>query len=98
MVAIYHVYYTDGGFGDGVEQRKLVAISENEVLANRWAETFSRTHVFATPYEPLTCGTLEVESMDDIIQLTEETINVSPWSIPTFNNFEWEYLVEPSEK
>ena len=38
------------------------------------------------------------KSMDDIIQLTEETINVSPWSIPTFNNFEWEYLVEPPEK
>ena len=79
MYAVYHVYETEGEFGDAIGQEELVALCDNETLAKEWAKKFDRTHVYDKSYDELHCGTLLVRSLNDIFVLTEKTKNISPW-------------------
>lgn len=79
MFGVFHLYDVDGGFGDAVSKSELVAICEDENLANEYAKNFDKTRVYDKPYAELECGTLVVKNLDRVLVVTEETKNVSPW-------------------
>lgn len=92
LYGIYHEYEEDGGFGDAVHQSDLVAICESEELAHEYVKKHSHTVVYWEPYDSLTCGTLEVVDFKDMLVVTEDTIERSP-----FNEY-WQNQISSGEE
>lgn len=79
MFGIYHMYDVDGGFGDAVTRDDLIALCDDEKMANEYAERFNATHVYDTPYADLYCGELEVRDLNNLIVITKDNEHTSPW-------------------
>lgn len=61
---VLHQYEVDGGFGDAIGCKDVVACFESEHDANAFCEKYDRTHIYAEPYDELTCGTLLIKEME----------------------------------
>lgn len=92
MFAIYHGFSVDGGYGDAVYERELVAICYEEELAKQYVKEYSREHVYDTPYADLVCGGLYYEEVDIQI-LSANKKSQSPWDNPKFNEIPWARVV-----
>ena len=61
---VVHEYDTDGGFGDAIWQRDVVAVFENEDDAKAFVERFAKPHVYAKLYDSLCCGDLTIDEVE----------------------------------
>ena len=61
---VVHEYDADGGFGDAIWQRDVVAVFENEDDAKAFVERFAKPHVYDKPYDYLCCGSLTINEVE----------------------------------
>lgn len=61
---VVHNYDTDGGFGDAIWQRDVVAVFEDLDDAKAFVERFAKPHVYEKPYAYLFCGELEIDEVN----------------------------------
>lgn len=58
IYGIYHLWQTDGGFGDAVAQEALIGVTDDEEKAKAYVERWSNPHVYDKPYDELHRGEL----------------------------------------
>ena len=80
MYGIWHVYDVDNGYGDAMPQQELVAVCADKELANKYADMHSNPHVYEQSYNDLYEGELIVRPMDKVIVVTQENVDISPFS------------------
>ena len=61
---VVHEFYTDGGFGDAIWQREVVAVFEDLDDAKAFVERFEKPHIYDKPYDNLWCGQLEIDEVN----------------------------------
>lgn len=61
---VYHVYDVDGGFGDAISKKDLVAAFKTEDLAKQFVEKYSNDEVYEIPYDELHSGLLVYEPLE----------------------------------
>ena len=69
LYQVIHTYDVDGGFGDAVYQRDIIATFSSREKAEEFVAKYQKPHIYAKPYSYLSCGTLIIE---------ENKINVEP--------------------
>ena len=65
MYAVYHMYDTDGGFGDAIPQENMVGIvmaTEEEI--NAFVEKWDKPEVYDRPYADLYHHIVRAEKID----------------------------------
>lgn len=67
IFAVYHEYYVDGGFGDGVQKEDILFVTTDENVAKEFVEKNSNEHVYDIPYDSLTCGKLVYRELPTIV-------------------------------
>ena len=62
---IFHCYYVDGGFGDGVLQADLVGTVEaTEEEINEFLKKWNKPEVYDDPYTALECHAVRAEPVE----------------------------------
>lgn len=50
---LFHIYDTDGGFGDAIAESKLLGVFATREQAEKVKSALQNPHVYATPYDDL---------------------------------------------
>ena len=66
VYSVYHDYDTDGGFGDAISQRELLATFESKEDADTYIAKYENPHIYERPYAGLECGVLTLEEVEVI--------------------------------
>lgn len=95
MYAIIHVWDTDGGFGDPVEQEQVVALCYDKDLADKFVEKYSNSHIYDAPYAYMNCGMLIVEDYGELPIIEEKHLTNRPkfdqWTEDALAGYETDY-------
>lgn len=78
MIAVYHAYDEDGGFGDSVSVTELVAIFESDADADAFVKKYSRVVITNDPYCFLTAGYLYTERIEKFIKHEDFNLEKKP--------------------
>ena len=91
MYGIYHVYDVDGGFGDAVEKKDLVALCFNKEVAEQFVAKYSNEHVYDQPYCALMCGKLIVKDLGQLPIIDADDLEYRPslgsWADSSLNGY-----------
>lgn len=80
IYTVIHLYDTDGGFGDAIEQEEVIGIFPTREDAEDVVKRFSRDYIYDKPYDYLHCGVLEIRE-----QTLKTAADVKePWWLPQY--------------
>jgi hypothetical protein len=77
IYTVYEIYDVDGGFGDAIPQTEDIYTFVHKEDAYAFKEKYNNPRVYATPYQKLWCGTLEVKEMEIIDKFDPNDDNIS---------------------
>lgn len=61
---VYHIFDTEGEFGDAEYTEEVVGIFENETDATEWVGKHYNPHNYTKSYDYLSCGDFRIEERE----------------------------------